>query len=140
MVTLEKNIKSVKSVLTSEDVLVFEFESGSKKKFAVIYADGLIDKNMLGELVVKPLHSAAEQASVKDVKKLLASPELKDGNKIKDAIKEISAGNAVLFIDGEKDFLIIGVKMPPMRAVAEPPTHPIHDNTFNLFHSCFYIN
>ena len=47
MVTLEKNIKSVKSVLTSEDVLVFEFESGSKKKFAVIYADGLIDKNML---------------------------------------------------------------------------------------------
>ncbi len=122
MVTLEKNIKSVKSVLTSEDVLVFEFESGSKKKFAVIYADGLIDKNMLGELVVKPLHSAAEQASVKDVKKLLASPELKDGNKIKDAIKEISAGNAVLFIDGEKDFLIIGVKMPPMRAVAEPPT------------------
>ncbi|MDE6505280.1 MAG: spore germination protein [Clostridia bacterium] len=122
MVTLEKNIKSVKSVLTSEDVLVFEFESENKKRFAVIYADGLIDKNMLGELVIKPLHTAEREASAEEIKKLLASPELKDGNKIKDAIKEISAGNAVLFIDGEKDFFIIGVKMPPMRAVAEPPT------------------
>ena len=44
MVTLEKNIKSVKSVLSSEDILVFEFESEKGKKFAAIYADGLIDK------------------------------------------------------------------------------------------------
>lgn len=122
MVTLEKNIKSVKSVLSSEDILVFEFESEKGKKFAAIYADGLIDKAQLGELVVKPLRVVQKDDDLNAVKSLLASPEIKDGKNIKEAIKEVLGGNAVLFVDGEKDFAVIGVKKPPMRAVAEPPT------------------
>ena len=122
MVTLEKNIKSVKDVLTSEDILVFEFNSLSGKRFAAIYADGIVDKQLLGELVVKPLRSSENHEKLDEIKKLLAAPEVKDGEKIEDAIKEVSDGNAVLFIDGEKDFFIIGLKSPPGRAVAEPPT------------------
>ena len=122
MVTLEKNIKGVKDVLTSQDIIVFEFDSSNGKKFAAIYADGIADKQLLGELVVKPLREVEKDAPLESVKKLLALPEVKDGQKIKDAIKEVSDGNAVLFIDGEKDFFIIGLKSPPGRAVAEPPT------------------
>ncbi|MDE6001061.1 MAG: spore germination protein [Clostridia bacterium] len=122
MVTLEKYIKSVKDVLTSQDILVFEFDSSEGKRFAAIYADGVADKQLLGELVVKPLREVEKDATLGTVKRLLASPEVKDGNKIKDAIKEVSDGNAVLFVDGEKDFFIIGLKNPPGRSVAEPPT------------------
>ncbi|MDE6598398.1 MAG: spore germination protein [Clostridia bacterium] len=122
MVTLEKNIKSVKDVLTSQDIIVFEFDSSEGKRFAAIYADGVADKQLLGELVVKPLREVQKDAPLEAVKKLLALPEVKDGKKIKDAIKEVSDGNAVLFVDGEKDFFIIGLKNPPGRAVAEPPT------------------
>lgn len=122
MIGLSKNVGAVKSVLKSEDVLVFEFESESGKKFAAIYADGLIDKQLLGELVAKPLRAVGKDADFEEVRLALASPELKEGKKIPDAIKEISAGNVVLFVDGEKDFFIVGLKSPPMRAVAEPPT------------------
>ena len=122
MISLSKNVGAVKSVLKSEDVLVFEFESESGKKFAAIYADGLIDKQLLGELVAKPLRTVSKDAGFEEVRLALASPELKEGKKIPDAIKEISAGNVVLFVDGEKDFFIVGLKSPPMRAVAEPPT------------------
>ena len=122
MVTLEKNIKSVKEKLSSEDILVFEFNSLSGKRFAAIYADGIVDKHLLGELVAKPLRDAKNEDKLEDIKKLLASPEVKDGGKIEDAIKEVSDGNVVLFVDGEKDFFIIGLKSPPGRAVAEPPT------------------
>lgn len=122
MTTLEKNIKGVKDVLTSQDIIVFEFESLKGKKFAAIYADGLADKQLLGELVIKPLREVERDATLEDVKKTLASPEVKDGKKIKDAINEVSDGNAVLFVDGEKDFYIIGLKNPPGRSVAEPPT------------------
>ena len=122
MVTLEKHIKSVKDVLTSEDIIVFEFESLKGKKFAAIYADGLADKQLIGELVAKPLKAAENDANAEDVKKLLASPGVKDCKKAKDAIKEISDGNVALFIDGENDFYIIGLKNPPGRTVAEPPT------------------
>lgn len=122
MITLEKQIDAVKSVLKSEDILVFEFASDDGKKFAAVYADGLIDKNQLGELVIKPLGAVKKNAKFKDIKLFLASPELKEGKKVADAVKEISAGNAVVLVDGESDFFIVGVKMPPMRAVAEPPT------------------
>ena len=122
MTTLEKNIKSVKDILSSQDILVFEFSSEKGKKFAVIYADGIADKALIGELVVKPLRIAEQNANLQEVKQSLASPEVKDGDKIKDAIKEISDGNAVLFVDGEKDFFVIGLKNPPGRTVAEPPT------------------
>lgn len=122
MVTLEKNIKSVKDILTSQDILVFEFSAESGKKFAVIYADGIADKALIGELVIKPLKYAQENCDLTAVKQLLASPEVKDGKKIQDAVKEVSDGNAVLFVDGEKDFVIIGLKNPPGRSVAEPPT------------------
>lgn len=122
MITLEKHIEAVKKILKSEDVLVFEFVSERGKKFAAIYADGLIDKNQLGELVIKPLSVVKKDAKFEDIKLYLASPELKEGKKIDDAVKEISGGNAVLLIDGESDFYIIGVKSPPMRSVSEPPT------------------
>ncbi len=122
MITLEKSIKSVKDVLTSEDILVFEFTSDGGKKFAAVFADGIVDKQLIGELVVKPLREVPKEAGFEEVKLLIASPELKEGKKKKDAIKEILNGNAVIFIDGETDFLIAGVKSPPMRTVAEPPT------------------
>ena len=122
MVSLEKNIKSIKDKLSSEDILVFEFNSFKGKRFAVIYADGIIDKQLLGELVIKPLKYAGKEDKLEDIKKLLASPEIKDGEKTEDGIKEVSDGNVVLFVDGEKNFVIIGLKAPPGRAVVEPPT------------------
>lgn len=120
--SVKQRISAVKKILPSEDILVFEFDSAAGKKFAVIYADGIVDKNMIGELIIKPLRHAEKDATAEEVKKLLASPDVKDGKDLKDAVKNISDGNAVLYTDGEKDFYVIGVKMPPGRAVAEPPT------------------
>lgn len=119
---LKGRVEEVKSYLTSEDILVFEFDSLDGKKFACIYADGIVDKSLLGELVVKPLRDVKREDDAQAVKKLLAIPELKDGEDLQTCIKSISNGDAALFIDGEEDFYILGVKSPPGRAVAEPPT------------------
>ncbi|MCH5147755.1 MAG: spore germination protein [Clostridiales bacterium] len=122
MTKLEDNIKAVKDILISEDILVFEFKSLEGKKFAIIYADEIANKFLLGELVIKPLREVKKDAPLEEVKLLLASPELKDGSKTEDAVSAISNGDGVLFVDGESDFFIIGLKAPPTRAVAEPPT------------------
>ncbi|MCH5142906.1 MAG: spore germination protein [Clostridiales bacterium] len=122
MTKLEDNIKAVKDILVSEDILVFEFKSLDGKKFAIIYADEIANKFLLGELVVKPLREVKKDAPFEEVKLLLASPELKDGSKTEDAVSAISNGDGVLFVDGESEFFIIGLKAPPARAVTEPPT------------------
>ncbi len=122
MSTLDKNIAAVKKILKSEDVLVFEFASDGGKKFAAIYADGICNKEQLGELVVKPLRGVQKGDPIEKIRLLLASPEVKEGQKLPDAIKEVSDGNAVLFVDGEEGYFILGLKSPPARAVTEPPT------------------
>lgn len=119
---IKERTQEIKEILTSPDVLTFEFTSLADKKFALVYMDGVTDKNLLGELVVKPLRAVKTLTGAEEVKQLLASPEVKDGRKIGDAVKEILDGNAALFIDGEELFFTIGLKNPPGRAVAEPPT------------------
>lgn len=122
MFSLDNRIKEIKGILTSEDVLVFQFISEGGKRFAAIYADGVADKPNLGELVVKPLRAVKKDDGIQTVKLLLASPEVKDGEDINSALEEISDGNVALFIDGEERFFIIGLKSPPGRTVTEPPT------------------
>ena len=118
---IKQRIEEVKKTLPSEDILVYEFSSERGKKFAVIFADGIVDKNAIGELIIKPLHVATGETAG-EIKGQLASPDVKDGKDFQDAVKQISDGNAVLYIDGEEQFFAVGVKSPPGRSVAEPPT------------------
>ena len=119
---LSQSIKKIKDVLVSADVITYEFSSAAGKKFALIYVDGLVEKPQLGELVVKPLSGAKAGATAADVRAVLASPEVKEGEDFSMAVEEISYGSAALLIDGESTFFIIGLTKPPGRAVAEPPT------------------
>lgn len=119
---LSQSIKKIKDVLVSADVITYEFSSAVGKKFALIYVDGLIDKAQLGELVVKPLAGVDREATAADIRAILASPEVKEGEDFAMAVEEISYGSAALLIDGESTFFLIGLTKPPGRAVAEPPT------------------
>lgn len=120
--TVQERIEQIKEKLPSEDILASEFNSDFGKKFVCFYADGVADKIAIGELIIKPLKTAKSDVDADGVKRMLASPDVKDGKDMQDAIKNISDGNAVLYIDGEEKFFVIGVKAPPGRAVAEPPT------------------
>lgn len=120
--TIQERVESVKKILTSQDILSFEFSSLAGRRFAVVYTDGLADKNLLGELVIKPLRAAEREASAEEVKMLLASPEVNEGKDLQDAVSKVLEGDVVLYIDGEKQFFTIGLKNPPGRSVAEPPT------------------
>ncbi len=119
---LGDNIEKIKEILTSPDILTFEFCSLLGKKFAAVYLDGLADKNLLGELVVKPLNNAKISDDGEEIARLLALPEVKKGKNLQDAVSGVLDGNAALYIDGSEDFYIIGLKNPPGRAVMEPPT------------------
>lgn len=122
MQKLQTGIDKIKGVLVSADVITYEFSSAAGKKFALIYVDGLADKELLGELVVKPLAAAQTDEGLEGIRAMLASPEVKEGDDYSVAVKEISYGSAVLLADGEKTYFAIGLTKPPGRAVMEPPT------------------
>ena len=115
---LKTRLKHIKEILTSPDILTFEFSSPHGKKFALVYLDGITDKQLLGELVIKPLGRVKGDAPPGAVRSLLASPEVKESKDISVAVESVLAGDAALFVEGQQTFYVLGLKLPPGRAVA----------------------
>ena len=116
-VDLQENIRNIKSVLPSEDILVYEFLTGDDVRCAAVYADGITDKELLGSLVARPLSLAKAPKTIAEAKKLLYFPESKEAEDVQAACGEILAGNPVLFADGMEGGLVLGTKKVTLRAI-----------------------
>ena len=133
---LQKNLTEIKKLLPSEDILTYSFETADKVACAIVYADGIVNKQLLGDLVARPLSrlSLLQEAKnteneggmakmkIKTVEETVLFPELKKLEKLMDIGKEVLDGNPLLLIDGVSIGLIIGTKLLPVRAIMEPPT------------------
>ncbi|MBQ9728069.1 MAG: spore germination protein [Clostridia bacterium] len=127
---MQKNLQKFKQLLPSEDILTYEFETRDRTACAIVYADGIVNKELLGELVARPLSSLSLSASSKTEPQTLLSaiqktalfPELKTVESYVGGMKEILDGNSLLLVDGLPLGVIVGAKLLPNRAVIEPPT------------------
>lgn len=125
--TLQKNLQTFKKLLPSEDILTYEFATADGAACALVYADGMVNKELLGSLVARPLaaisiQKLAEKEAEKLVESTLRFPELKTQNKLEELAKEILDGNTVLLVDGFTTAFIAGAKLLPVRTIMEPPT------------------
>lgn len=119
----------MKKLLPSEDILSYEFETEDKTSCAIVYADGIVNKQLLGDLIARPLsrlslknEGGRYESTLEIIKKTALFPELKEKKKLEDASKEVLDGNALLLIDGICVGLIVGTKLLPVRTIMEPPT------------------
>ena len=127
--SLSKNLTTFKTLLPSEDILSYPFQTADKVACALLYADGVVNKQLLGDLVARPLSSLSFKkeggmyATKEDfIKENLLFPELKSVYTFQDAMQEVLDGNSLLLVDGVAVGFIVGAKLVPTRAVAEPPT------------------
>lgn len=126
---LQDNITELKKLLPSEDILSYDFESADGVSCTIFYADGVVNKQLLGDLIARPLSrlSFKKDGGMYETKedfiqKSLLFPELKTAKTFADATKEILDGNSLLLVDGIAVGFIVGAKLLPNRAVIEPPT------------------
>jgi len=125
---LRTNLQALKKALPAEDVLTYDFQTADDVDCALIYADGIVNKELLGTLVARPLSALSlrdykdEQAKATAVETTARFPELKRKETLQDAVKEILDGNTLLLVDGIAVGFILGAKLLPNRAVIEPPT------------------
>ena len=127
--TLAKNLTTLKKLLPSEDILTYAFETEDNIACAIVYADGVVNKQLLGDLIARPLsrlslknEGGMSALSAETIEKNLLFPELKKADNFDDAVKEILDGNSLLLVDGLSVGFIVGAKLLPSRAVIEPPT------------------
>lgn len=121
--SLQKNKTTIKKLLPAEDILTYDFTTADKVACTLIYADGTVNKELLGSLVVKPLSALrlSNQAE-KQIAQTERFPELKKIQKPQDMLLEILDGNTLLLVDGLATGFVVGAKFLPVRAITEPPT------------------
>lgn len=125
-ISLQENIKTIKKLLPAEDVLSYDFTTADGTDCVLFYVDGMVNKELLGTLVARPLTRLIAQEKggrvATSVGETVLFPELKRVEKTADMIKEVLDGNTLLLVDGLSCGWVAGAKLLPVRAIAEPPS------------------
>ncbi len=121
---IDANLQIIKNRLNSEDVTFLDLQIGDKKG-AIIFINDLIDKNSVGELILRPASKAQGILSEQEIFDLFLSPEKTKVTTIKDLINDVLTGNTVLLVDQSNSALSFGLKFFEKRAITEPPTSTV---------------
>ena len=62
---LQENLQTLKKRLPSEDILTFLFQTKDGVDCALVYADGMVNKELLGGLVARPFSASELQEKLK---------------------------------------------------------------------------
>lgn len=130
-----KNLSRLKALLPAEDIFFHSFSLADGTPCAVVYADGMVNKQLLGDLVLRPLETlpfpkndgsrdenTEEKQLLNALRSVLLFPELKQTREFSSSVKEVLDGNAILLVGALPFSLIIGTKNLPVRSISEPPT------------------
>ena len=131
---LEKNLKALEDEAGSSDLVIRRFVFGRQARAAIVYVDGLTDKTLVNEDILKPLMrinitgeralaSSADIDYVKDA--LLFVGDIDTEDTLDEAIGDILSGDTVFFMDGAKKAMVISLKGWKTRGIDEPQTESV---------------
>lgn len=129
--SLQQNTQLVKALLPSEDILSYDFTTQDKVDCTLFYADGMVNKELLGRLIATPLSftqlkqlngQGRAENKQETVLKNTRFPELKTVQTVDEALAEVLDGNTLLLVDTLPTPFIVGAKLLPVRTIMEPPT------------------
>ncbi len=121
---LSDNIKYLKSRLTSEDVMFLQVKVGNKDGVLVFLKD-VVDKEALGQLVLKPLSELRGSVTETELENAFLSPEKKSITELEAVVNEIVLGDTAFIMDGIDKAYTFGLKKFEKRAITEPPTSAV---------------
>lgn len=146
--------KTAKEILSkSSDIVFREFVLHGKERIdcLLIVVDGMVDKNLLDQFILKPLmvdfagHSQLAQVTSANVieitmDSLLPGVEIRKISKMKDAMDAILSGDAVIFYGDLTEAIVIGARGWPNRGVNEPEAESVVKGPHEGFTETLRIN
>lgn len=130
---LEKNLESLKDIITeSSDLIIREFVFAKQIKAAIIYIDGLVDKALISETILKPLmyqtdvKSLPETVDIEYVKsELLFAGSINIKESLNEVVEKILSGDTAFLMDGATQALAISLREWQNRGIQEPQTESV---------------
>ena len=121
---LNENLSLLKKALVSDDITFLDVEI-EKTKGVLIFINDLVNKDTLGELVLRPISFFKGKLNEKSLFSAFLSPEKKKLFNINELISDLLLGNAILVFDTFNFGLSFGLKHFEKRAITEPPTSTV---------------
>ncbi|ANY67767.1 spore gernimation protein GerA [Paenibacillus sp. BIHB 4019] len=129
---LHHNVKELRERIGhSPDVVIRSFMMGRLGfQAALIYIDGLVDKPMIHEQVLKPLLHLEKNAAGYDrratvAEAIISAGEVKEQTLLDACVMEVLSGNTVLFLDGTDTALVIDTHGWERRSIEEPVSEAV---------------
>lgn len=126
---VKKNADFIKNILGDSTDLItrwFTIQYTPDRRAVVMCIDGLVDKKTIDQSVLRPLMIKGEEIRTKEdlwkiaYESLVQSEEVKKVSQLKEMVGSLLSGDAILFVDGYSEGLVIGVNGWPQRGVEEP--------------------
>lgn len=117
-----QNIIYVKELFkNAADVVFREFKVGNLGA-ALVYIDGMADKNLLNDFLLEPLmESGSDNPTPEKLKdKIIAISDMKEITKLSDGINAVLAGETLVFVDDLGAAFTIANRSWPNRGIGEP--------------------
>lgn len=135
---LETNLRQIKAILNNcSDVVCreFVFAQNVQIKLALIYTDGLADKEQVSDQIMRALALEVPMAvpgqeitrarALEFIKQRgLCIHQIKETGKLDDVIRAILSGDTVLLVDGHATAIINGARGWERRAITDPEAEP----------------
>ncbi len=151
---ITRNLERIKEELKDcDDVVYRPIKVGEKQKFnmAIIYIDGLTDKELISNFAMEPLLNEARKEkpnpkSIKDnlfelvEKGNIAVTEVKELKTLEEAIDDVLVGETILLVDGYNRILMLSSRGWPMRGISEPQIETVVRGPRDGFNETVKVN
>ena len=145
--SLEDNVALVQQLFADVDTVLvrrIENQNDSALKFALVYSEGMADRDSIGEHIIRPLTcgAVAPGGSLTDrlIGQVLRVSEAEATDSVKAIVEGISYGDTVLFAEGAAQAVVMNTKCFKTRAVAEPDSERSLTGPREGFTECLMIN
>lgn len=150
---LNKNINMLKEIFKDVDDIIYrflEFGQNQKIKMAIVYVDGMTNKEAVSEYAVDTLMgnldlTELEKNPDKELQGAIAKTsisilEVKSILTIEDAVDKILSGETILFIDTCSKGIMLSSRGWPMRGISEPATETVLRGARDGFNETMKVN
>ena len=147
-ISLERNIEIFKSIFIDDETINFRWITNSHNpslKYCLVQNDGLVSSIIINENIIKPLMVSdvlLNQAKPIDVliKQVISVNQIKKTNDWQEIIEAVTYGDTILFMEGEKEALLLNSKGFNVRSIEEPSGEKIISGPREGFCEALMVN
>lgn len=118
----KENMDFVKAVFKNATDVVFRDFYAGNRKLGLVYIDGMADKDLLNDFLLKPAMANKDKIDGFETLKnsIISVSDIKDVTKMSDGILSVLSGETLVFVEGLSYAHVIANRSWPNRGIGEP--------------------